>query len=279
MSSFQTRARTAVGKVLSAGALSLVATLATAADSSQAQSAMQAYLAGDGPRPKIGLALSGGGARGAAHVGVIQALEDMRIPIDYVAGTSVGAIIGGLYAAGTDSKELADIVTHFDWEAAFRDQSPRADRSFRRKLDDTLFSVRPRMGVTDQGIGLPAGIVAGQNVDLLLNSLTMRAAGITRFDELPIPFRAVATDIVTGKPAVLSTGSLAMAIRASLSIPAIFTPAEIDGALLVDGGVSNNMPVDVVRAMGADIVIAVDISTALLTREKLTSVVAITEQL
>ncbi|MEM9056353.1 MAG: patatin-like phospholipase family protein [Pseudomonadota bacterium] len=252
------------------------AALACLAASAQAD---DAELAAAGERPRIGLALSGGGARGAAHVGVLRALEDMRIPIDYIAGTSVGAIIGGLYAAGADTDEIERIVTEFDWEAAFSDQVDRADRSFRRKLDDNLFSVRPRVGVTDEGIGLPAGIVAGQQVDLLLNALTMRAAGVRDFDELPTPFRATATDIVTGKNVVLGTGSLAQAIRASLSIPAIFTPAEIDGRLLVDGGVSNNLPIDVVRAMGADVVIAVDISTALLSREQLTSVVAITEQL
>jgi len=230
-------------------------------------------------RPKIGLVLSGGGARGAAHVGVIQVLEEMNVPIDFIAGTSMGAIVGGLYASGMSTAELETTMATLDWADAFRDQIDRRDRSFRRKRDDDLYLVKQQAGFNDGKITLPTGLIAGQKVDLLLKSLTISVSDISDFDELRYPFRAVATDIVTGGVVVLDSGDLAMAMRSSMNIPAAFALTEVDGKLLVDGGVSNNLPIDVVRQMGADIVIAVDISTPLQNREELTSVLSVTEQL
>ena len=236
--------------------------------------------AGESKRPEIGLVLSGGGARGAAHVGVIQVLESLRIPIDYIAGTSMGSIVGGLYASGMTVSEIEEIVTSLDWRAALHDNIPRNNRSFRRKAEDRDYLINTKPGLSDDlEIKLPSGILQGQRVDLILKRLTLPVRGITDFDEFKIPFRAVATDIVTGRPVIIGSGDLATAMRASMSIPAVFSPVEIGGRLLVDGGVSNNMPVDVVRKMGADIVIAIDISTPLFQREELKQAVSITQQL
>lgn len=244
-----------------------------------AQNIRQVTPGTDRRRPKIGLALSGGGARGAAHVGVIKVLEELQVPIDYIAGTSMGAIVGGLYASGMSVAELETTMATLDWADAFRDQIEREERSFRRKRDDDLYLVKQAAGFNAGKISLPTGIIAGQKVDLLLRSLTLRVSDVGDFDDLTFPFRAVAADIVTGEAVVLESGDLAMAMRASMNIPAIFALTEIDGRLLVDGGVANNLPIDVVRQMGADVVIAVDISTPLQEREELDSVLAITEQL
>ncbi|MEA3301745.1 MAG: patatin-like phospholipase family protein [Pseudomonadota bacterium] len=230
-------------------------------------------------RPKIGLALSGGGARGAAHVGVLRVLEELHIPIDYIAGTSMGAIVGGLYASGMSPNEIEKILVEMDWDTVMRDAQMRPDRSFRRKLDDRLYLSKLKAGVKDGKLGIPTALVQGQKFNLVLNRLTVDVAQVTDFDRLPIPFRAVATEIATGKEVVLGSGNLATAIRASFSVPGVFAGVKYDGKLLVDGGISNNLPVSVVREMGADIVIAIDISTPLLTREQLTSALKMAEQL
>ena len=231
-------------------------------------------------RPKIGLVLSGGGARGAAHVGVIKVLEELRIPIDIITGTSMGSIVGGLYASGMTSDELEKTVTGIDWAEAFKDVIPREDRSFRRKTDDTTYLIPHKPGLSDDlKIKLPSGLLQGQKIDLIFKRLALPVSSIKDFDNFRIPYRAVATDIATGKPVVLDSGDLAMSMRASMSVPAAFAAVEIDGKLLVDGGVSNNLPIDVARELGADIIIAVDISTPLLNRDKLTSSVKITQQL
>ena len=235
--------------------------------------------AGAAARPRIGLALSGGGARGGAHLGVLRVLEANRIPVDYIAGTSFGAIVGGLYASGMSLDEIESVLATTDWPDMFRDSVAREDRSFRRKQDDELFLVKNKPGFSDGRIKLPTGAIQGQKVDLLLSRLTLPVAAIDDFDRLPIPFRAVASDIVTGEAVVLGRGSLARAIRASMSIPAVFAPIEIDGRLLVDGGVADNLPIDVVRDMGADLVIAVDIGTPLAGREQLDSALAVANQL
>jgi NTE family protein len=230
-------------------------------------------------RPRIGLALSGGGARGAAHVGVLKVLEEARIPIDYIAGTSMGSIVGGLYAAGIPADDLERLITNTDWNAAFSDFIPRTDRSFRRKRDDDLYLVKHKPGLSRDGLLFPPGLIDGQQIDLLLKRYSLHAAGVRDFDELAIPFRCVAADLATGEPVVLDRGDLALAMRASMSIPVAFAPREIDGCLFVDGGISCNLPIDVVRRMGADIVIAVDISTPLRARDDLRSVIAVTDQI
>ena len=221
----------------------------------------------DEERPKIGLALAGGGAKGAAHVGVLKVLEELNVPIDYIAGTSMGSIVGGLYASGVSSDELAHLLATIDWEDLMRDSPSRKELSFRRKEDDSRYLLDLELGIKDRRLVWPTGLITGQKLFFMLQSMTLPVADVTDFDELPIPFRAVATDVNTGAQVILDQGNIAMALRASMAIPSVFSAVEIDGKLLVDGGLSNNVPVDVVRAMGADIVIAVDLGAPLDTRE------------
>jgi NTE family protein len=230
-------------------------------------------------RPKIGLALSGGGARGAAHIGVLKVLEEHNIPIDCIAGSSMGAIVGGLYASGMTIEELESAITRIDWIDAFTDKIPREDRSFRRKRDDDLYLVENKPGLSSSGLQFPAGLLDGQKIDLLLKRYTLPVVTIRDFDDLSIPYRAVTTDLETGKVVVIERGDLALAMRTSMSIPVLFAPREIDSLLLVDGGVSSNLPIDVVRRMGADVVIAIDISTPNLERDQLNSVLSVTTQI
>jgi len=229
-------------------------------------------------RPKIGLALSGGGARGAAHIGVLKVLEEHRVPIDYVVGTSMGSIVGGLYATGLSAAELDTLLTNIDWAEAFNDWIPREDRSFRRKRDDDLYLVKNKPGLKGHALAFPLGILDGEKIELILKRCSLPVVGIRDFDRLGIPFRAVATDVATGETIVLDHGDLALAMRASMSLPVVFAPREIDGRLLIDGGVSCNLPIDVLRRMGADIIIAVDIGSPLAKRDELTSVIAVTDQ-
>ncbi|WP_373501705.1 patatin-like phospholipase family protein [Desulfococcus sp.] len=232
-----------------------------------------------GGRPRIGLVLSGGGARGAAHIGVIKVLEEMNVPIDYIAGTSMGAIIGGLYAAGLNVEELTAALRDIEWKDAFHDSTSREELSYHRKQDDRGFLVKAKAGWKDGKIQFPKGLVQGQKLNLILKDLTMRVANVDDFDRLRIPFRAVATDLATGDPFVIGKGNLATALRASMSIPGALEPVEIEGKVLVDGGVSNNLPIDVVREMGAGVVIAVSIGTPLSPTDELKSVFAVTGQL
>lgn len=229
-------------------------------------------------RPRIGLALSGGGARGIAHIGVLKVLEELRVPVDCIAGTSMGAIVGGLYAAGLSPRDIENEMLSVDWADLFNDKPPRRDLSFRRKLDDTSDLIDLEMGFKDRRFLLPRGLVAGQKIGVILQTLALPAAGVGDFDRLAIPFRAVATDIGTGGMVVLGRGSLPQAMHASMSIPGVVAPIEIDGRMLVDGGLVRNLPVDVARAMGADIVIAVDVSTPLLEPAAVRSIGDITIQ-
>ena len=208
---------------------------------------------GDVARPKVGLALSGGGARGAAHIGVIRVLEESNVPIDYIAGSSMGAIVGGLYAAGMDLDQIEAELAAIDWDGIFDDRPPRGERSFRRKRDDDLYLVRAKPGLNHGKLDLPRGLIQGQKIDMVFSRLALPVASIEHFDDLMIPFRAVAGDIATGQEVIIDSGNLGMAIRASMSIPAIMTPAIVDGRLLVDGGIVNNLPVNVARDMGADV--------------------------
>ncbi len=230
-------------------------------------------------RPTIGLVLSGGGARGGAHVGVIKVLDELRIPVDVIAGTSMGAIVGGLYASGMDADELVEVLEESDWPALLTDRPPRADRSFRRKTDDSGFLVNFDVGLREGKLRFPQGIVQGQRLTLALRRLVLPVVTVHDFDDLPIPFRAVATDIATGDAVVLASGDLADAIRASMSAPGVFKPMRIDGRLLVDGGVANNLPVDQARALGADVLIVVNVGFPLLAEEELSSAFALTNQM
>lgn len=230
-------------------------------------------------REKVGVVLSGGGARGLAHVGVLKLLEQQQIPVDYIVGTSMGSIIAGLYASGKNADEIEQLVLNTDWDEGFTDDSPRSELSFRRKEDDSSFPIDLNLGLRDGELQLPKGVIQGQRLGLLLQQLFSSSAFLRDFDQLPIPYRAVATDIETGEAVVLKQGYLAEAVHASMAVPGIYAPVKIDGHWLVDGGVANNMPVDVVRAMGADVVIAVDISSPKLSSDNIESVVNVVDQL
>lgn len=235
--------------------------------------------ASEAPRPKVGLVLSGGAARGLAHIGVLKALEEQGIRIDAIAGTSMGAVVGGLYASGYKIDELEKLALSIDWQAALSDAPPREDVPFRRKQDDRDFLVKQKLSFRDDGsLGLPLGVIQGQNLALLLESLLAHTSDTRDFDKLPIPFRAVITDIANGEKVVFRKGHLPQVIRASMSIPAVFAPVELDGRLLVDGGMTDNIPLDVAREMGVDIAIVVDIGTPLRNRKQLTTVVDVLNQ-
>lgn len=230
-------------------------------------------------RPRVGLVLSGGGARGAAHVGVLQVLESHRIPIDAIAGTSMGAVIGGLYASGLSAAQIAALVASEEWREAFREPAPRSDRSFRRKREDQNFLVDFRLGLQSGEFRLPKGLVTEQRLIELLRRHTLPVATVRNFDELPTRFRAAATDLENGEAVELASGDLVTAMRASLAAPGVFAPVELDGRLLVDGGLANNLPVDLARRMGVDVLIVVDVGFPLRSRESLDSVTTISNQM
>ncbi len=234
---------------------------------------------GGATRPKIGLALGGGGARGSAHIGVLKALEEMQIPVDYVSGTSMGALIGAMYASGMDAKQMEKRLGEIDWDEMLSDDTERQKLTFRRKRDDDQDFITASLGYRDKAFILPEGALVGQKAELYFSRMTLENSWNDDFDHLPIPFRAVAADIVTGEEVVLKSGSLARAMRASMSIPGLFSPVELNDRLLVDGGIANNLPVKVLRDMGADIVIAVDVSSPRLQRDQINDVVDMIEQL
>ena len=229
-------------------------------------------------RPKVGLVLSGGGARGIAHIGILKVLERMRVPIDCIVGTSMGAIVGGLYAAGTSPEDLEDLVQSIPWNEAFKDKPATDQLSFRRKGESQAYRIDLNLGYGEGKVKTARGFVQGQNLNTLLKKLLLHTSNIKDFDKLRIPFRAVAADIETGDAVVLRSGDLAAAIRASMSIPGFFAPEEIEGKMLVDGGIANNLPINVAREMGADILIVVDIGTHLRGRTDLNSAASITAQ-
>jgi NTE family protein len=240
--------------------------------------AQDAAAAGPG-RPRIGLVLSGGGARGAAHVGVLKALEEMHVPIDAIAGTSMGAVVGGLYASGMSAHQIERELAGVDWQDAFRDRPARDGLSFRRKREDRDFLVQLPLGYRDGHFLLPSGLIQGQKLGQLLRRLTLPVAMAADFDHLPTPFRAVATDLETGAAVIMDDGDLVTALRASLSAPGIFAPVERGGRLLVDGGISNNVPVEVARAMHVDKLIVVDVGYPLAPRAELASVTNVANQM
>ena len=230
-------------------------------------------------RPKIGLVLSGGGARGTAHIGVLRYLEEQNIPIDVISATSMGAIVGGLYASGLSVDEIERITLQMDWTEKLIDNVPRQERSIQRKRIEDLFSIPGSLGFNDGEIKIPSGAIQGQNIILELQRITQHVSHITEFDQLPIPFIASTTNIVTGQMVLLDHGDLAIAMRASMGVPAIFAPILVEGELLVDGGITNNLPMDVARKMGADILIVVDISSPLLDKNEVGNLISITDQL
>ncbi len=230
-------------------------------------------------RPRIGLVLGGGGARGGTHIGVIRELERMRIPIDAIAGTSIGSVVGGLYASGLTAAELEDLAASVDWNDALSDTPRREDLNFRRKEDDGQFPIKLELGLRQGEIEVPMGLIQGHRLELLLRELTMHVSHIRDFDDLAIPFRAIASDLETATARVIGAGELALAMRASMSVPGVFAPAKIDGRLLADGGLVDNLPIDVMRGMNVDIIIAVDAEFPLYAPEELDSAVKISEQM
>lgn len=236
--------------------------------------------AAEADRPSIGLVLGGGGARGSAHIGVIRALEEMRVPIDCVVGTSMGSLVGALYATGMSVPEMEETISGIDWQVLFRDETPRVDQPYRRKRDDEIFALYgPKIGIGPDTSLIPTGLLSGQNINLLFESLVSERVQVDHFDELALPFRAVAADLLSGEAVVMDRGSLALAMRASMSVPAVFDPVSREGRLLVDGGIANNLPVDVARAMGADIVIAVDVGSRGLEKEDVRNILSVVSQL
>jgi NTE family protein len=229
-------------------------------------------------RPKICLVLSGGGARGAAHVGVLKVLEEYRVPIHCIAGTSMGSLVGAAYASGTTVPEMDEIMASITTELLFKEKPPRAELSMRRKADDYRSFFGPEIGITGGKISLGKGIVTGVQLETVLRQLS-KIKGYQNFDRLPIPFRAVATDLVTGKAVVFKDGELANVMRASMSVPGAVAPAEFDGMMLVDGMLTSNLPVDAARAMGADLVIAVNVGTPLLKRDELNGIGGVVGQM
>ena len=209
------------------------------------------------PRPRIGLVLGGGGAKGAAHVGVLDVLDELRIPVDCIVGTSMGALVGGTYASGMSADELEAAVRSISWQEAIARSGMRTQVPMRRKLAGNNYSNSLEFGVRDGRLIAPTGFINSQNVDLTIQYLVGRSRGITEFDQLPIPFRAVATDMQSGEMVVLDRGDLALALRASMAVPGVFSPVSIDGRILGDGGLTRNVPVDIARQTCADVVIAV----------------------
>jgi NTE family protein len=223
------------------------------------------------PRPRVGLVLGGGGAKGAAHVGVLRVLDDLRIPVDCIIGTSMGALVGATYASGMSAAEVEEAVRAISWQDTIARRGMREKVPMRRKLAGNMYSNSLAFGVRDGRLVAPSGLINTQNVDLTIQYLVSRSRGIAEFDKLPIPFRAVATDMQTGEMVVLERGDLAMAMRASMAVPGAFSPVRMDGRILGDGGLTRNVPVDIARQTCADVVIAVAVPNPLPTEDDLRS--------
>ncbi len=227
-------------------------------------------------RPKIGLVLSGGGAKGLAHIGILRSLEQAGLPPDYITGTSMGSIVGALYALGYSANDIEAIVATLNWDILLSNRIPLNEITFEEKQYYGRYIAE--LPVEGLKVGLPRGLIDGQKLSDLLSRLTRAAHDIEDFNDLPIPFACMAADIATGEPVLLSKGSLPQAIRASMAIPTVFTPVEIDGRLLVDGGLVRNFPVEEVLAMGADIVIGVFVSSDLSPKEELNNMISLLTQ-
>ena len=226
------------------------------------------------PRLKIGVALEGGGALGVAHIGVLRWFRDHHIPIDYIAGTSMGGLVAGFYATGKTPQELEELVKEQNWDVIIGGQTSYRDLSYRRKQDARDFQNSLVLGLK-HGLSAPSGLNAGRDISLLIDRQTLAYSYLESFDDLPISFRCVATEVVSGKAAVFSNGSLQQALRATMSIPGLFSPVRDDGKVYVDGGLVDNLPTDVVRSMGADIVIAVHLAVASPKPEELQSLFSV----
>ncbi|MEY8849907.1 patatin-like phospholipase family protein [Psychroserpens sp. XS_ASV72] len=220
-------------------------------------------------KPKVGLVLSGGGAKGFAHIGALKVIDSLGIKIDYVAGTSMGAIVGSLYASGYSGKQLDSIFKSLDFDAVINDNLPRDAKTFYERDNEEKYALS--LPFDKFKIKLPSALSRGQNVFNLLTKLTLHVSEINDFDQLPIPFFCVATNVETGEAVILDSGNLAESVTASGAFPSLFQPVMIDGQLLIDGGVVNNYPVDELRAKGMDVIVGVDVQDGLRDRTELTS--------
>lgn len=229
--------------------------------------------------PRVGLVLGGGGARGFAHIGVLQVLEENRIPVHAVAGTSMGAVVGSLYAQGQTAPEITRIAREIPWGTIFSDEIPRDRIPFRRKRDERDILIDFRISFDDKGLVLPKGVLRGQDLFLTLAEYLYPSRSVTDFDRLAIPFRAIAADIETGRAITLASGDIATAVFASMAVPGGLPPVERDGLLLVDGGIVDNVPIDVARSMNVQHLIVVDVGTPLQKREEITSFVSVLSQM
>lgn len=227
------------------------------------------------PRKKVGIVLSGGGAKGVAHIGAIKVLEELDIPIDYITGTSIGAIIGGLYSIGYTSEQLEIIVKQTNWIDLLTDKISRDAIPFPFKLDDSKYLISLPIKNNEKS----GGIIKGRNISQLLQQLAEGYNNTTNFDSLPIPFACIATDMATNQIEVIRSGKLSEAMRASMAIPVVFTPLYSDKKVLIDGGFKDNLPIDVAKSMGADIIIAIDAQSDLATSDKLQTVPDVVNQL
>jgi NTE family protein len=230
-------------------------------------------------RPKIGLVLSGGGARGSAHIGVIETLEEMNVPIDFIVGTSMGAVIGGLYAAGVPINKIKHDFTTLNWTEIFSYDINRTDLYYRRKLDTDIFVIKNFISYSNGALHIPYGIITGQSLYEVFNSYLLPLQPIRDFNCLNIPFKAVSTDLVSGNAITLDHGDLALSMLASMAVPGIISPVDQNGYLLVDGGVSANVPIQIAKAMGADILIVVDVSTPLAAKNTIVDLAGVIDQL
>ena len=231
------------------------------------------------PRPKVALVLSGGGARGFAHIGVLRALQELRIPVDFVVGTSMGSVVGGAYAAGSSVEQLEQLVRRTDWNAVVADRPPRDELVYRRREEDLLLPSRIEFGATLDGVSLPPAAAGNEALELALTRVLPSGARDKPVNLLQLPFRSVASDLVTGELVELNDTPLFLAMRASLAVPGVFAPVRVNQRLLVDGGLVRNLPVDVAREMGADIIIAVNVGTPLAQEKELVSAVSVAQQM
>ena len=216
---------------------------------------------------KVGLVLSGGGAKGLAHIGALKTLDSLGVRVDYIAGTSMGAIIGSLYASGYSGKQLDSIFNNLNFDEVINDNLPRASKTFYERENSEKYAVS--LPFDNFKIHLPSAISKGQNVFNLLSKLTLHVSDIHDFEKLPIPFFCIATNVETGEAVILDKGSLAQAIAASGAFPSLLQPVTIDNQILIDGGVVNNYPIDELRAKGMDIIIGVDVQDELAVRKEL----------
>ncbi|WP_052237994.1 patatin-like phospholipase family protein [Vibrio sinaloensis] len=231
------------------------------------------------PRTKVAVVLAGGGAKGAAHIGVLKALEEMRVPVDFITGTSMGAYVGGLYATGMSADEIESFIDTVDWNTGYRDRVNRSERRVRDKEYEDRYQLTTDLGLRWGEMRAPRGIVQGQGMLKILRETTGNLPPLVSFDDLAIPYRSVATDIIELEPVIIGNGYLVDAMMASMSVPGALPPYEVNGRMLVDGGVTNNMPVDVARELGADVVIAVDISTDYKEEDDFTTFLTVADQL